>query len=239
MFEAVLVDGSRLCFDASRTFIRSSVSRAVRDISWAPTWWVLDYLAKEKLGGLVPSSLEWERYQQMLDERSHKPFGTLRAPVDPAHLVELLSKQLGAAGPVSVDVGDDGSHRIHACDSDGCKRHRFTVRIAEANWPAELSEVVLHDCASRVNAAAVVALATALTSWKNGQAPGNRWMVHAINSDQLEVSGRLAYDAGEARRITEHLHVQDVDLNAQGGMWITSAVLPPDLIRRSRFVINF
>lgn len=239
MFEAVLVDGSRLSFDASRTLIRSPVSRAVRDISWAPTWWVLDFLAKEKLGGLVPHSSEWDRYKQMLDDRSHKPFGVLRAPVEPAHLVELLRKQLETSGPVTVDVEEGGSHKVQTCDSDGSKRHRFTVQIPEASWPAELSELILHDCASSVNAAAIVALATALTSWKDGQAPRNRWMVNAINSDQLEVSGRLAYDVGEARRISEHLHVQDVDLNAQGGMWITSAVLPPDLIRRSRFVINF
>ena len=100
MLEAVLVDGSRLGFDANRTWIRSPVSRSVRDISWAPTWWVLDLLEQEKIGGLVRHSSEWDRYQEMLDGRTHKPFGALRAPVDASDLMTHLCKQLEAFGYV-------------------------------------------------------------------------------------------------------------------------------------------
>lgn len=239
MLEAVLVDGSRLGFDANRTWIRSPVSRSVRDISWAPTWWVLDLLEQEKIGGLVRHSSEWDRYQEMLDGRTHKPFGALRAPVDASDLLTHLCKQLEAFGTVGIESAGDGLTSILAGDSYGRKRLRFTVQPARAPTPAELSELVLHDCASQVNAAAIVAVATAMNSWSHGQALRNRRLVHAIDCQQTEVSGRLTYDAGEARLITEHLHVQGADLNTQGGAWITSAVVPPDLLRRSPFVINF
>lgn len=239
MLEVALVDGSWLGFDANRTWIRSPVSRSVRDISWAPTWWVLDFLVQEKVGGLAHGASEWHSYRERLESRTHKPFGLLRAPLGQAEVIAALQRQLSSSSIEHVAAADGLSTGILTKDGQGRLRHRFTVGPPQAGPQVQCTELTLHECSSQVNAAAIVALATTMLLGSSEGKSRQRMFVEALNSHQVEVTGRLAYDACEARLITDHLLVQEVDLNNQGGRWITTAALPPHLLRRSPFVINF
>lgn len=236
MHEIALRDGSWLCFDAYRAYQRSSRSGTVSDLSWAPTWWLLDLLQDEKVGGLTLHSEEARRLQERLDQRTHKPFGVVRCSVSKLSLVEHLERALRQLQPRIERSELADAVVLSVLDAEGRRRPRFTVRTH-----ADLgeSELLLHDCASRINAPALVALATAQASaWANSQS-SPRGFVTAINRDQVEATGRLGLDAAESRLMTENLCVVQDDLNACGGEWITSAVVPPELLNRARVVINF
>lgn len=237
MHEIALRDGSWLCFDAFRAYQRSPRSGTVSDLSWAPTWWLMDLLQAEKVGGLTLASEEGRRLQELLDQRTHKPFGVVRSLVPQPRLLEYLERALRQLQPRRERSDRADLDSLSVLDAEGRRRPRFTVRTLSEDLGG--SELVLHDCASRINAPAVVALATAQASaWANGR-PSPRWVVSAINRDQVEVTGRLGLDAAESRLVTEHLCVVQDDLNVCGGEWITSAVVPPELLNRARVVINF
>ncbi len=99
MHEIALRDGSWLCFDAYRAYQRSPRSGSVSDLSWAPTWWLLDLLQAESVGGLTLGSEQARGWKELLDQRTHKPFGVVRCSVSKLSLVEHLERALRQLQP--------------------------------------------------------------------------------------------------------------------------------------------
>lgn len=250
-----LFDGSWLAFDSTRVWRRWPDSSAVLDLSWAPTWWILDLLVSAKLGGLAPGSSEWETIASQLDKRTFAPFAVVTAPLPrqavASRLAQLFSDPKASsrttrpswpvqqlASPKEGPVAE--AQVLTALDEFGRRRHRFT--LLDGDFTASpVTGLVLHDCASAMNAPALVAVAELLSEGSTAfnLDPQPHAVASAKRHDGVERRAALASGPKEVVLMAAHLSIQESDLRAVGGGWLLDFSINPEALEGAEFVLNF